>query len=169
MFRSVALGLSVLCLLAATPAFAAPELIGKFGSWTVYTFMEDGAKVCFMSASPEKSEGKYTKRGPVYAMITQRPKDGSQDAFSYMTGYEYRKGGEVTITVDGQKFVLYGDGEIAWTTDADADGKLAGALRKGSKMVVKGISARGTETTDTFSLKGSGAAHDATRKECGVK
>jgi hypothetical protein len=170
--RVIALSLSLFLFLtgvAASSALAAPETVGKFGVWTVYSFMEDGAKVCFMSASPEKAEGKYTKRGNVYAMVTQRPQDGTRDVFSYITGYEYRKGGEVTVLIDGQKFLLYGDGETAWTTDASADSKLTQAMRKGSKMVVKGTSARGTDTVDTFSLKGSGAAHDATIQECGLK
>jgi hypothetical protein len=35
-------------------------------------------------------------------------------------------------------------------------------------MTVKGMSKRGTLTTDTFSLKGSGEAYDAVSKECGL-
>ena len=46
--------------------------------------------------------------------------------------------------------------------------KRTDAIRKGSKVVVKGTSSRGTLTTDTFSLKGSGNAHDAITKECNM-
>jgi hypothetical protein len=39
-------------------------------------------------------------------------------------------------------------------------------MRAGSTMVVKGTSARGTRTTDTYSLKGVSAALDAIDKAC---
>ena len=40
------------------------------------------------------------------------------------------------------------------------------AMRKGSDLVVKGESGRGTKTTDTFSLKGIGQALDRVAQEC---
>jgi len=35
--------------------------------------------------------------------------------------------------------------------------------------VVKGVSARGTNTVDTFGLSGSSAAYKAISSECGIK
>ena len=43
------------------------------------------------------------------------------------------------------------------------------AMRKGSKLQVKGMSARGTETADVFSLAGFSAAMKAISDACGVK
>jgi invasion associated locus B (IalB) protein len=40
------------------------------------------------------------------------------------------------------------------------------AMRKGADMVVKSESARGTKTTDTYSLKGIAQALDRVADEC---
>ena len=39
-------------------------------------------------------------------------------------------------------------------------------MKLGTKMVVKGVSMRGTNTTDTYSLKGFIAAYKAMNKIC---
>ncbi len=43
------------------------------------------------------------------------------------------------------------------------------AMRRGRKMVVRGLSTRGTKTVDTYQLAGFTAAHKAIGKACGVK
>jgi hypothetical protein len=142
--------------------------IGTFGNWTAYVFEENGKNVCYMAAKPDKSEGKYKKRGEVVAMITHRPGEGTKNVFSYMSGYGYQKGSEVELSVDGKVFKLFTQNDMAWAADAAADSGIAQALQKGSKMVVKGASSRGTKTIDTFSLKGSTKSYEAISKACGV-
>ena len=44
--------------------------------------------------------------------------------------------------------------------------KLIESMRKGSDLSVKGVSARGTETTDKYSLKGLGAALSHVETSC---
>jgi len=148
---------------------AQPKQLGKFKDWTSYVLMERGNKVCYMVSKPTKAKGKYTNRGEIFALITHRPSENTKDVFSYITGYTYKQGSDATVTIDGKKFILFTQDDTAWAPDANADTKLASAIRTGSKMVVKGTSARGTLTTDTYSLKGSGAAYKAITKECGVR
>lgn len=146
-----------------------PTLIGNYGDWAAYSFTENGSKVCYMVGQPKKAEGNYSKRGDVFALLTHRPAEKTTNVFSYITGYTYKKGSDVTINVNNTKFTLFTQKDMAWTQDQETDNKLKDAIRKGSKMIVKGSSSRGTLTTDTFSLKGSGGAHDAINKACGVK
>lgn len=154
---------------AASGAHASEQKeIGTFGAWTAYVFEENGANVCYMAARPAKSEGKYAKRGDVVAMITHRPAEGTKNVFSYMAGYGYKKGGDVDLSVDGKKFILFTQNDMAWAADAGADSNIIEALKRGARMTVKGISARGTVTTDTFSLKGSTKAFEEISKACGV-
>ena len=69
--------------LSLSPAFASEQKeIGKFGVWTAYVFEENGGKVCYMAANPNKDEGKYKKRGEILAMITHRPGEGTRNVFS---------------------------------------------------------------------------------------
>lgn len=157
------------CLFSVSEAKASEQKeIGHFGAWTAYVFDENGGKVCYMAAKPTKAEGKYSKRGDIVAMITHRPREGTKNVFSYMSGYGYKKGSNVELDVDGKDFTLFTQNDMAWAADAGADNMLAGALQKGSKMVVKGVSSRGTNTKDTFSLSGSTKAYEAISKACGI-
>ena len=145
-----------------------PRRIGTFGDWAAYTFMENGNKVCYMASQPKTAVGNYTQRGDIFALITHRPAENTKDVFSYITGYPYKPSSEVTIQANGRTFKLFTQDETAWAADAAADRALTGAIRAGSKMVVKGTSKRGTLTTDTFGLSGSGKAYQTISQECGV-
>ncbi|MBN8965564.1 MAG: hypothetical protein J0H89_09345 [Rhizobiales bacterium] len=50
--------------------------------------------------------------------------------------------------------------------NAAEEGRLVEAMRKGADMVVKATTSRGTQTTDTFSLKGATQALDRAAQEC---
>jgi len=146
-----------------------PKNIGEFGDWTAYLFMEDNNKVCYMVSKPNKQEGNYAKRGDVFALVTHRPAEKSNNVFSFVAGYPYKADSEVNVTIGQQSFKLFTQNETAWAADAATDNRLTAAIRSGSSMIVKGTSAKGTSTTDTFGLKGSSAAYAAISKECGIK
>ncbi|MBY0474792.1 MAG: invasion associated locus B family protein [Nitrosomonas sp.] len=148
---------------------AEPKLIGQHGDWTAYTFMESDSKVCYMVSQPKKSEGNYTKRGDVFALITHRPAEKSKNVFSFIAGYSYKPGSDATVIVNNQSFRLFTQDDSAWGSDEATDNKITDAIKRGNSLVVKGASARGTATTDTFGLSGSSAAHKAISAECGVK
>ena len=145
-----------------------PKLLGEHGDWKAYMFMENSGKVCYMVSQPKKHEGNYTKRGDIFALITHRPAEGSKNVFSYIAGYSYKPGSEVTVSIGNQKFSLFTQDDSAWASDEATDNKLAEAVRRGNSLVVKGVSSRDTITTDTFGLKGSSAAHQAISSECGI-
>jgi len=146
-----------------------PQLIGNYGDWAAYSFTENGGKVCYMVSQPKKAQGNYTKRGDVFALITHRPSEKTKNVFSYITGYTYKDGSDVTLQINDNKFTLFTQKDMAWApNDGVSDDRIADAARKGSTMTVSGTSSRGTLTNDSFSLKGSGGAHDAINKACGV-
>ena len=119
-----------------------------------------------MISQPKAEEGDYTSRGKIYALITNRPAEGTKDVFSYITGYTYKAGSEASIEIDDKTYTLFTQDDTAWAPDAESDRALAKAIREGAKMVVKGVSSRGTNTRDTFSLKGSSNAYDRINNEC---
>ena len=163
LFAFCATGVAVSSASAATP-----QQVGKFGDWTAYVLMERGNKVCYMVSKPVKAQGKYTNRGEIFALITHRPSENTKDVFSYITGYTYKPGSDATVTIDGKRYVLFTQDDTAWAPDANSDSQLAKAIQAGSRMVVRGTSSRGTLTTDTYSLKGSGAAYKSISKECNI-
>lgn len=168
--KTVALGL-VLALAAVLPAGAedTPMSLGTFGNWSAYSYAEGGKTVCFMATKPTKMLPAGAKRGDVYAMITHRPAENSTGVFSIVTGYTYKSGSDVQVTVGNQKFSLFTQGDTAWTRDEASDRALGAALRSGSNMSVAGTSARGTKTTDSYSLTGSSAAYQAISQKCGLR
>lgn len=167
-FRTV-LPVIALTLFLTAPAFAQdskPASIGKFGAWEAFSFTENGKRVCYMASRPMKDEGNYSQRGDIYALITHRPGEKSRDVFSYVTGYPYKGNTPAKLVIDSREFDLFTEGETAWTYDAETDGTVAKAIQSGSRMIVKGVSSRGTETKDTYSLSGSSKAYEAISKAC---
>lgn len=157
-------------LVLTFPALAdEPKLLSTHGDWTAYSFKEGTGNVCYMASQPKKSEGNYKKRDQVFALVTHRPAENTKNVFSYIAGYTYQPGSEVDLKIDDKTFKLFTHKDMAWAKDAETDNKITDAIRKGSSMVVKGTSSRGTATTDNFSLKGTGGAHDAIGKACKVK
>jgi invasion protein IalB len=159
------------CVLALVPGFAQaqtgqPRLLATYGDWDSYIIVDGDNRICYMASKSMESKGDYTKRGDSYAMVTHRPSDGVRNEFSFIAGYNYKSGSDVSVEIDDQKFVLFTKDDSAWTSDAETDSKLAKAIAAGSKMVVRGVSSRGTATIDTISLKGTGEARKRIDQEC---
>lgn len=170
MIRPILFILSAALVLAApvpARAQAEPADIGVFKDWRAFTKTQSGAKVCYVGAVPKKSEGKYSKRDETYVVITHRPSQKIKNEVSVRAGYIYKEKSSVTVSIGGGSFRLWTQGEHAWAQDAD-DPKLVSAMRGGAKMIVKGVSSRGTRTTDTYSLSGFTAAYNAASKACGL-
>jgi invasion protein IalB len=146
------------------------EPLGSSGKWRAFTFLEDGKKVCYMSAEPDKQERGNETRGDVYALVTHRPALNSRDVVSVVSGYALQPNGDVMVTVDGkQKFKMFADKGTAWAPDDKTDRALVLALKKGHAMVVQAVSARGTKTKDSYSLSGFGKMYQAISSACGIK
>lgn len=151
------------------PAPARADMIGSHEDWEAYKETEGGKPVCYIGAEPKKEEGKYTRRGDTYVLVTHRPAEKSAGVVSVKAGYPYQKGSEVDVAIGGQSFKLFTDGGHAFAYDEKTDEALVQAMIRGVSMVVKGTSSRGTLTTDTYSLKGFTAAYQAINRACGIE
>jgi hypothetical protein len=156
---------------AATPAVAGgaePTLIGQFGTWGAYTATPNGKKVCFALAKPasSKTNPPNRPRDPAYAFVSTRPAEKVVNEVSFMIGYGLKPGSESTLEVGGATYAMYTQGDGLWIKNAAEEEKMIEAMRKSSDVVVKGVSAKGTETADTFSLKGLSQALDRLAQEC---
>lgn len=155
-------------LLFGTPALGQnPKPIGTYGKWQALTFEEKGKPGCYVIAEPDRKEGAYTSRGKVFALVAHRPADSKMNVITVIAGYTYKEGSEVTLEVGSEKFTLSTEEDKAWATDED-DPRIVEALKRGDGMVVHGVSSRGTETTDTYSLTGFTKAYNAIGEACGI-
>jgi hypothetical protein len=130
---------------------------------------EKGHKICYVLGTPSKSEPGDAKRAKVFASITHRPAEKVTDEVSFNAGYLFKDGSDAELLVDGRKFTLFTNKDGAWARDAQGDKAVVNALAKGKQAVIKGISARGTQTTDSYSLAGLSQALGQIDKACGVK
>lgn len=148
---------------------AADKPLGTFKSWSAMSFTEDNKIVCMMWSQPEKAEGNYKKRGEIFVFVTHRPGDNEVNKVSFESGYTFKESSDVQVNIDALKFTLYTDGSTAWGRRAKDDNRMVRAMRAGKAMVVEGTSSRGTLTSDTYSLHGFTAAHNAINKACKKK
>lgn len=157
---------------AASPAAVAggaePTLIGQFGTWGAYSAAPNGKKVCFALAKPSSSKTNPPNRprDPAYAFVSTRPAEKVNNEVSVMIGYALKPGSESTVEVGGASFAMYTQGDGLWIKNAAEEERMVEAMRKSADLVVKGTSAKGTETTDTFSLKGLAQALDKIAQDC---
>lgn len=156
-------------LLLAEPAAAqAIERISNHQDWSAFRYKQDGETVCYMASTPKKSEGDYTSRGDVFAIVTHRPASNRIGEVSISAGYAYQKGSSVRLKIGADSWDLFTDGGTAWAPTAPEDQAIVKAMRAGSSMTVKGTSSRGTLTTDTYSLLGFSKAYGAISQACGL-
>ncbi len=147
-----------------------PKILGEYGDWTAWTYGEGNNTICYISSVPKKDEGKYKKRGDIYAVVTHRPAENSYDEVSFVAGYTFKPQAAFTVKVGNQIFnKTFTEGDKAWTTTADEDKKLVTAMKRGDKMTADGVSSRGTTTKDTYSLKGFSSAYQAISSKCKKK
>jgi hypothetical protein len=151
----------------ALPALAAsPKEIATNGKWRGFTFEENGKTGCYLLTQPEKNEGNYTQRGPIYLFVTHRPAMKIYDEVTIDAGYTFEKDSTVKVTIGSRDFTLVTDAGRAWVESAATDKQLVEAMKRGREMVVRGASNRGTRTTDTYSLSGFSATYKAVADVC---
>jgi len=153
---------------AAAVGGAEPTLIGQFGTWGAYTATPNGKKVCFALAKPSSSKTNPPNRprDPAYAFVSTRPAEKVVNEVSIMIGYALKPGSESTIEVGGASYAMYTQGDGLWIKNAAEEERMVDAMRKAGDATVKGVSAKGTETTDVFSLKGLSQALDRLSQDC---
>jgi len=158
----------LLPILSGNPVLAGvPEHSGTYSDWNVFTFDDGAGKVCYLASQPIKSTGKYKTRGEVHFLVTHYAKRKEAAVINIIAGYTYKENSDVVVSIGGNEFELFTDGDKAWAFNEAADRAFVIAMKRGRNMTVKGQSSRGTQTTDIFSLTGFSAAYKAAEKACG--
>jgi invasion protein IalB len=155
---------------ASNPA-AQATLLGQFADWGAYTASPGGRKVCFALARPtamsENPPNRRTDAHLVYLFVSTRPDEKVKDEVSMLiTGYAFRPNSEADVAIGGSSFAMYTQNDGAWVKNAADESRLVDAMRKGAEAVIKATTSRGTQTIDTFSLKGISQALDRVAQEC---
>lgn len=172
---SAAAGLAALAVAwALAPAGARAETrVDAKADWSVFK-ADGGAKECWIVSAPTSSTAtrggkdvsKEVNRGTILLMVAIRPAENVKNEVSFSAGYPLKKASTVAVKIGGGSHDLFTDGEWGWTRSAAEDDALIAAMKKGAAATVTGQSQRGTQTVDTFSLKGFSAALEAAQTLC---
>jgi invasion protein IalB len=153
---------------AQATAPAQPTLLGQYGEWGAYTGNSNGRKVCFALGKPSATETKPANRprDPSFLFISTRPAENVRNEVSVIIGYSFKPNSDATMDIGGTKFTMQTQADGAWIKNAADEARLIDSMRKAGDLVVKGVSVRGTESTDRYSLKGLAQAIDRASQEC---
>ncbi len=166
-FRPAVLAFALLPL--AATALGATKSLGTFKKWSAHVLTEKKSRVCFVHGVPTKKLGQYKKRGDVFVQIAHYPRENVTNEVGFTAGYAYKKDSDAVVEIDGKKYTLFTHKNSAWPADAKTDKALVRAMMKGRQMIIRGTSARGTKTVDTYSLIGFTRAYKAIGTACKIK
>ncbi|WP_254702621.1 invasion associated locus B family protein [Sulfitobacter sp. THAF37] len=163
-----------LAALAASGAAAQDQSTNRVAAKTDWSvFVEDNPTECWGVSTPKETvnsrDGRVVavNRGQTLLMVFYRPSAGAKGQVAFTGGYPFKSGSTVTMDISGNSFELFTEGEWAWPATTDDDAKIITAMKRGADAVVSGVSGRGTDTKDTFSLLGFTAAVEDAAKRCG--
>src|SRR5262245_39500606 len=153
---------------AQVAAGAQPNVLGQYGEWTAYTASPNGNKLCFALAKPQdsKTNPPNRPRDPAYLFIASRPAENVRNEVSVIIGYSFKPGSDASVEIGSSKFAMYTQADGAWLKNAAEEARMIDTMRKGADLVVSGTSARGTHSTDRYTLKGLSQALDRAAQEC---
>jgi len=145
---------------------AKPLSLGKFGDWEALS-APGKDKLCYALGAVQKRqpEGKL-QDAKANIFVSTRPSEGVRNEIAINLGYPTKENGAATADVDGASFELVTMKESAWLKNPAQEKEFVESMKHGSKLVVKASSARGTSSTDTYSLKGLSDALARVQQEC---
>lgn len=151
-------------------------MVTSITDWSV--FVEEATdtlpKQCWGVSKPKETvntrDGQpvSVRRDAILLFVTFAP--GKPGEISFTGGYPFAPGSGVEVNIDGQSFTLITDAETdpewAWPASPEEDAALLAAMKQGTTASMTARSARGTQTVDTFSLRGFTAAMTDAEQRC---
>jgi hypothetical protein len=164
---TAALAATLLVAGAIGAAEAQATNLGTFNAWTAWQATDANGVICYISSQPADSEPKNVNRDPIHFLIIHRKGLGTKNEVQTLIGYPFNSSDpKASATVDGKQYPMVTEGAAAWLASTGDESGFVAALKAGSQLVVRGTSQRGTDTTDTYSLRGVTAAMTEIDKAC---
>ena len=179
MIRTSLTVLAAAFTLAAAPAFAQTQtatLLGVFQNWSAYSAGSGSSMTCYALSQPRAVRPVGANRGDIYLMVSDWPARKVKAEPQIVLGYPAKPDSPAALAVGSAKFSFFarpnGAGAnpnaSAWLQALGENTRLVDAMVKGVSAVATGISARGTRTTDTYSLAGFSDALAKIHETCNM-
>jgi len=157
-----------------TTSAASPKLLGTYKAWRVFENGESVTKTCYAMAKPASTAPRGVRRGEIFMAITHRPGQGVRNEVSVRIGYPFSQKSKPFARIGQEDFRFFTGAQTssaasapwAWMVNIAHHARMVEAMKRGTVLTFKGTSARGTLTTDSYSLYGFTAAMAALDKAC---
>lgn len=156
--RRTAIAFAILLAGAGIAAAQSPTRIEQFKAWGAYSYKSGGGSVCYVLSVPTAKDPGNVDHGNIFFIVSQRPGQNISYEPQAMMGYPLKEASKVIVDVDGKNFTMFTKDKAAWVENAAEEPALVAAMKAGRAMTVKATSARGTNTSYTYSLSGISAA-----------
>lgn len=144
-----------------------PTLVASMGDWGVYATPAGRERTCYALAQPKARAPAALKRDPAYLFISTRPAENVRNEVSIIMGFDVKTEKiPAELSVGSRKFAMAAQGSHLWVQDSNQGSPMVDAMRGGARLIVKAASARGNQTTDSYSLTGLKPALERVQKEC---
>ncbi len=145
---------------------AAPESLGIFDSWGA--FRQRRARHCYAIARPAARVGNAREPAPTgaFASFGFWPAARIRGQFYVRLSRPRRDGTDLSLTIDGRRFVLVGNGVHGWAADARMDAAIIAAVRSATTLSVSSAGRDGRAIADAYRLRGAATAIDAAALGC---
>ncbi len=174
LFLTTALALP---FMAAAPAMAQTQtatLLGVFQNWSAYSAGTGSSMTCYALSQPRATQPRTASRGQIYLMVSDWPSRKVRAEPQIVLGYPAKADSPAALAIGSAKFTFFarpnGPGAnpsaSAWLQTLGDNARLIDTMSKGVSAVATGLSARGTRTTDTYSLAGFADAIAKIHESC---
>jgi len=161
---------AAIALLALSVGMASAQTtsrVATFQDWSVYAGTGTEGRVCYAASQPTQMLPQGVNRDPAFFMVSNWPARAVANEAYIKMGYPLEANSTVTVTIDNEDpFTFFIGADDAWISEAALEQQLIETMRGGVTMVIRGRSTRGTDTSDTYSLRGITAALERVTSEC---
>ena len=143
-----------------------PKLEGTYTDWKVYSRGSGNNKTCYALSKPKVESPKSVNHGDIYFMVANWKSGAATEQPSFLAGYTLKTTRPPEASIGSSKYTMYGSANEAFIESSKNERALVSKMRAGATMKVKAVSARGTQVSYQFSLKGITAALKRARSAC---
>ena len=143
-----------------------PKLEGTYTDWSVYSRGSGNSKTCYALSKPKVESPKSVNHGDIYFMVSNWKSGAATEERSFLAGYSLKTTRPPVASVGSSKYTMYGSANEAFIESGSSERALVSKMRAGATMKVKAVSARGTQVSYQFSLKGITAALKRAKTAC---
>lgn len=163
---TAAFALLISSTLATLTLAATARPVAQFQDWSAYVHESGGKRLCFVASEPKSTLPKGVNRGQILFYISSWASSDVRNEISVKIGYPFDATKAPQIIIGDKTIAMFATKDKAFVADTVMERALVAAMKAGSSMTVTGVSTRGTNTKDQYSLAGITAALGRMAQDC---